>query len=68
MRIARTLQDMGHVMPVKGLSARKLTRSLHMVLVSEGMRACGLQVASRFAQRQDPAERRADLERRLASA
>jgi hypothetical protein len=41
MRIARTLQDMGHVMPVKGLSARKLTRSLHMVLVSEGMRVAG---------------------------
>jgi rhamnosyltransferase subunit B len=56
---------MGQVMPVKRLSARKLARALRTVLSSDRMRDSGAQVARRFAQRQDPVELCAEIERRL---
>jgi rhamnosyltransferase subunit B len=56
---------MGLVMPIRRLNSRKLTRAIRAIATSDSMRACGAQVASRFAQHPDPTALCEEIERRV---
>jgi len=55
----------GLVMPTTKLTAKRLTRAIREITTSASIRSCGAQVASHFAQQQDPTELCAEIERRV---
>lgn len=57
----------GLVMPMRKLSAQKMTRSLRSIITSDSMRACGTRVAGRFDQRPNSVELCTEIERRVLS-